>query len=427
MVLAGCGGEEKESTPVGTAAATPAPTGTATGGKPYGAEARAATLSPESSPGITDTEILLGAEVILSGTNGAVYSTLPGATKAYFEYINDTQGGVCGRKIVYKVEDNFDDPARAVETTRRLVEQDKVFAMVGSLSDAAHPATMEFLNERGVPDLLVSAGGARFGADPSANPWTVQMIPSYEIDGTFLGQYISENLTGKTIAVLWENDTIGQDGFAGLKQELDPNSNPIIAEQSYEYTAISINSQMAILAKSKADILVLHSNLGFVAQAMKSADRLGWHPTFLAPYIVTDDMIFQFAPPELIAGTLARSATKMATWRDDPAVARHYELMNQYDGPQPSNFTIYAQILAELAVEILGRSCDNLTREGLMEAAESLRDWHSDLTLDGVKISFSPTDHVAFQSGRFLEAKVDENGKGYWEYFGPITEFQGIS
>jgi len=41
--------------------------------------------------------------------------------------------------------------------------------------------------------------------------------------------------------------------------------------------------------------------------------------------------------------------------------------------------------------------------------------------------SFSPTDHVGFQSGRFLEAKVDENGKGYWEYFGPISEFQGIS
>jgi branched-chain amino acid transport system substrate-binding protein len=314
-----------------------------------------------------------------------------------------------------------------VETARRLVEQDKVFAMVGSLSDAAHPATMEFLNERGVPDLLVSAGGARFGADPSANPWTVQMIPSYTIDGTFLGQYISENLPGKTVAVLWENDTIGQDGFAGLKQELDPSSNPIIAEQSYEYTAISINSQMANLAKSNADILVLHSNLGFIAQAIKSADRLGWHPKSLAPYIVTDDMIFSFAPPDLIAGTLARSATKMATWRDDPAVARHYELMNKYDGPQPSNFTIYAQILAELTVEVLNRSCDNLTREGVMEAVESIKDFHSDLTLDGVNFSFSSTDHVGFQSGRFLEAKVDENGKGYWEYFGPITEFQGIS
>ena len=84
--------------------------------------------------------------MILSGTNGAVYATLPKATKAYFDYINDTQGGVCGRKIVYKYEDNFDDGARGLETVRRLVEQDKVFAMVGSLSDVAHPGHL------GVPE-----------------------------------------------------------------------------------------------------------------------------------------------------------------------------------------------------------------------------------------------------------------------------------
>ena len=78
-------------------------------------------------------------------------------------------------------------------------------------------------------------------------------------------------------------------------------------------------------------------------------------------------------------------------------------------------------------MEALKKSCDNLTREGLMEAVESTKDWHSDLMLDGVNISFSPPDHVGFQSSRYLEAKVDANGKGYWEYFGPVREFQGES
>ena len=91
----------------------------------------------------------------------------------------------------------------------------------------------------------------------------------------------------------------------------------------------------------------------------------------------------------------------------------------------PSNFTMYAQILGEIAVDILSRSCDNLTREGLMEAVESTKDFHSPLMLDGVNISFSPTDHVGFQSSRYLEVKVDANGKGSWEYFGPVREFQG--
>ena len=431
-VAAACGGGEEEK-PTGTA--TPAATGSpgtptasgTPGAQVCGAAARQATISSGPTPGVTDTEIVIGAEAILSGSNGAVYATLPGSTKAYFDYINDTEGGVCGRKIVYKVEDNQDDPARALEAARRLVEQDKIFAFVGSLGDGPHPGSWEWINEQGVPDLLVSAGGARFGADPCGHPWEVQMIPSYTIDATFLGQYISEYHPGKTVAVLWENDTIGQDGFAGLKQTLDPSSNPIVADQSYEYTAVSINSQMANLAKSNADVLVIHGNLGFTAQAIKTADRMGWHPQFVGPYINNDDLIFQFVSPEIVKGMVTTNANKLAISHDtDPAVAKHFEIMQKYGGPAPSNFTIYAQILGELAVEILSRSCDNLTREGVMEAAESIKDWHSDLALDGVNFSFSPTDHVAYQSSIFMKATVDENGKGKWEFFGPVRQFQGI-
>ena len=113
----------------------------------------------------------------------------------------------CGGEQQTPGEDNFDDPSRAVEVARKLVEQDKVFAMVGSLDDAPHPASWEYLNEKGGPDILVSAGGHRFGADPQAHPWTFQMIPSYTIEGAFFGQHISENLSGKTVAVLWRTTT----------------------------------------------------------------------------------------------------------------------------------------------------------------------------------------------------------------------------
>jgi len=419
VALAACGGGE-DGTPAGTAVATGSPAA-----QVCGPAAREATIKPGPTPGITDTEILLGGEVILSGTNGAVYATIPGATKAYFDYINDTQDGVCGRKIVYKYEDNNDEGARGLEVARKLVEQDKVFAMVGSLSELSHPATWEYLNNNGVPDLLVSAGGERFGVDPCGHPWTIQMIPSYTIDGTFLGQYISEYHPGKTVAVLWENDTIGQDGFAGLKKALDPSKNQIVADQSYEYTAISISSQVANLARSNAGVLVIHSNLGFISQAVEAADRLGWHPQLVGPYTVTDDLIFQFISPALIKDMVGTNVNKLSGDKTDPAVAQHVEIMRDYHGPAATNFTIYAQILAELAVEILSRSCDNLTREGVMEAAESIQDWHSDLSLDGVTISFSPTDHVAFQSSRYLQVKVDENGKGSWEYFGELRQFQG--
>jgi branched-chain amino acid transport system substrate-binding protein len=418
LALAACGGGDEEE-PTGTAA-TGSPSATVVGTTtPAGT-----TTSATPAPGISDTEILLGAEVILSGTMGAVYATIPKATNAYFNYINDTEGGVCGRKIVYQYEDNFDDPAKAVEVARKLVDQDQVFAMLGSLGDAPHPATMEYLNEKEVPDILVSAGGHRFGAEPEKYPWTVQMIPDYTIEATFYGRYISENLPGEDVAVLWENDPVGIDALAGLKEGLDPSKNEIVADEPFDNTAISISSQIANLKKTGAGVAVAFASPGFTAQAMKNAERLGWKPQWFMGYINSDDMMFSFVSPELLNGAITFQALKLAAWRDDPAVARHYELMQKYGGPTPTNFTIYAQALAETAVEILKNTCDNLTREGLMDAVESLKDFHTDLMLDDVTVSFSDTDHTGFQTGHMLRATLDEQGQGKFEYFGPLLVFE---
>ncbi len=172
-----------------------------------------------------------------------------------------------------------------------------------------------------------------------------------------------------------------------------------------------------------AEVVTSVATPGYNAQAIKQADRLGWHPQWFLSYINSDEMTFQFASPELLEGAISMQALKLAVWTDDPAVAQHYEIMDQYGGPTPTNFTIYAQALGELAVEALSRSCDNLTREGLMDAVESIKDWHSDLLTEGVNISFSETDHTAFQTARMLRA-VLEDGKGQWEYFGPLYVFE---
>jgi branched-chain amino acid transport system substrate-binding protein len=393
--------------------ATPTPGGTPT------AEATGTPAATAEVPGITDTEILLAADVPLSGALAAVYATIPQATEAYFNYINDTQGGVCGRKIVYKVEDNLDDPARAMEVVRKLVEEDEVFAMVGSLGDAPHPATWDYLNENGVPDILVSVGSHMFGADPQGHPWTVQMIGSNRLEGLAFGQYISQNLPGKQVAVLYPNLAMGTDCLQGVKDGLDPDKNEIVSEQSFEITAVSISSQVNSMKNSGAEVVVSNGTPGFTSQAIKQADRLGWHPQWFLSYVSADQMMFQFVSPELLEGTVSFQGVKLATWTDDPAVAEHHRLMKKYGGPTPTNFTVYAQTVGEVAVEALSRTCDNLTRDGLMDAVESLDRFHSDLFLDEVSISLSDTDHRALEDGVMLRATV-EDGKGKWEFFGPL-------
>jgi len=399
--------EEEEGTPTGTPAAEA--TGTAT--------------PAAEVPGITDTEIILGADCPLSGATAAIYAMIPQATEAYFEYINDTQGGVCGRKIVYKVRDSQDDPAKAIEAVRKLVEHDEVFAMVGSLGDNPHPAVWEYLNENEVPDILCSAGASQYGADPQGHPWTVQMIPSYKIEATFFGRYISENLPGKKVAVLYGNTVMGFDCLEGARNGLDPDKNEIVSEQTHEAGTITVRSQITNMKSSGAEVIITNMDPGLTSQAIKEADRQGWHPHWFISYINSDETMFLFVRPELLEGAISLQALKLAGWTDDAAVARHYEIMRDYGGPAPTNFSVYAQVLAEVAVEVLSRSCDNLTREGLMDALESIQDFHSDLMLDEVNVSFSDTDHTAFQTARMLRAVV-EDGKGKFEYFGPLYVFE---
>jgi branched-chain amino acid transport system substrate-binding protein len=408
-LVVGCGGGEEAGTP--TPGTTLTPTASPEGGAAVG-------------PGVTDTEILLGAHGPLSGVLGAVYAAIPQAEQAYFKYINETQGGVCGRKIVLKVEDDQMDPARALQVTRKLVEGDGVLAIVGALGDQAHSAVWDYLNENGVPDLLLSAGSHKWTSDPVGHPWTIPFIPDYTIEGTFLGKYISENLPGAKVGVLYENDDFGKDGLAGVKMSLDPDKNPLVSEQAYETTAVTISSQTANIKNSGAEAVVLYANMGFLVQFLTEAYRLDWHPQLLTSYVNADPTIlFQFVRPELVEGLITRQAQKLPDWTDDPAVIRHQEIMQEYGGPIVSSMSIYAQTLAELAVDILSRACDNLTRQGLMDAAESTYEWHSDLMLDGITITITPTDHIAFEQGRFVRVVVVD-GKGKFEYFGPITTYE---
>jgi ABC-type branched-subunit amino acid transport system substrate-binding protein len=417
VVASGCSGGDEGGTSENTK--TPVAATQAAAGTPVAATGSAAT-DGQVGPGVTDTEILIGAHSPISGALGAVYAMIPRATGAYFDYVNDTQGGVCGRKIVYKVEDDNYDPAKGLEMTRKLVEQDSVLATVGNLGDLPHASAFDYLNDAGVPDLLVSAGAHKYGADPQGHPWTVQMIPDYRNEATFFGQYISESLPGKKVAVLYENQDFGIDGLAGVKQGLDPGKNQLVAEQPYEPTAIDIRSEIANLKNSGAEVVVLYTTPGFTAQAVRNADRLGWKPQFLASYVNSDDILFQFVTPQLLEGMVTFQALKLAAWRDDPAVAKHHEIMSKYGGPVPSNFTIYAQSLGELAVEMLSRACDNLTRQGLMDVIESIQGWRSDLLLEGIDITISDADHTALDAGRMLRVVVDENGKGSFEYFGDV-------
>jgi len=407
LVLAvACEDEEEEATPTGSPAAT-------------------VTESPTSagvSIGITDDKIILGSHFAKSGTYGAAFAPVLAGLEAYFKYVNAEEGGVCGRQIDFRAEDDQYDPARAVEAVRKLVEEDEVFAIVAGLGTAAHSAVWEYLNEEGIPDLWIMTGAHKWAADVEAHPWSVAILPDYFVAGSITGQYISENMAGKKVGVLYQNDDFGMDHVDGLKNGLDPTKNEVVSEQSFESTAVDIRSQINNLKNAGAEIVFGACIPGHCAQLAKAADQMGWDVQIFMSYVNSDAAMFSYSNPVAMEGVITLQANKMYDWTDDPAIAEHHRIMQEYGDLPPGNFTIVGQVAGELTVDALSRTCDNLTREGLMDAVHDFEDYQSDLSLLGVTLTLSPTDHLGFEVMRMLRATL-VNGKGKWEYFGDVISF----
>jgi ABC-type branched-subunit amino acid transport system substrate-binding protein len=382
--------------------------------------------------GLPAGKIILGSHFVQSGTYGAAFAPVLKGLQGYFNYLNADveeggKGGVCGRKIVLKAEDDQYDPSLAVSVTRKLVEQDKVFAFVAGLGTAAHSAVWDYLNEKGIPDLWVMAGEHIFNADPHGHPWTVPLLPDYVVEGTIFGKYISENFPGQKVGILYQNDDFGRNVLEGLQNGLDPTKNELVSPQSYESTAIDIRSQVANAKQAGATVMVCACIPPPAAQAIKGATAMGWRPQWLIDYVDSDPIMFSFATPKEMEGTLSLQSNKLIDWTDDPAVAKHIDIMNKYGSYPAGNYTIVGQVAGQLMEEVLNRSCNNLTRRGLMDAVESLRDFKADPSVDvslpGVTITITPDDHMAVEAMRFLRAKVVD-GQGVWEYEGDLVSFR---
>ncbi|KPK22278.1 MAG: hypothetical protein AMJ76_00140 [Dehalococcoidia bacterium SM23_28_1] len=414
VVAVACGEEEEEGTPTGT----PAAAVTATPGA-------AETPSPAGEvPGITDTEIILGSHFAQSGTYGAAFAPVLAGTKAYFNYVNAEEGGVCGRQIVFKAEDDQYDPAQAVGVVRKLVEEDKVFATVVNLGTAAHSAVWEYLNEEGIPDLWIMSGAHKWAADPVAHPWSVAILPDYFVEGTIVGRYISENLPDKKVGIIYQNDDYGKDELAGLKNGLDPDKNELVSEQSYESTAVDIRSQVTNLKNAGAEVVHGACIPGHCAQLVKAAQQMDWDVQIFIGYVNSDPAMFTYSNPQAMEGVITLQANKLYDWTDDPAIAEHHRIMSEYGDLPPGNFTVVGQAAAELTVEALRATCDNLTREGLIDTINTIfKDYQGELSLPGITMTLSPTDHLAFEQMKLLRATLTEDGKGKWEYFGDIISF----
>ena len=354
---------------------------------------------PATDPGVTVTSVLLGGTVPLTGEAAAFGTVAPGA-KAYFDYVN-AKGGVNGRKIEYRYYDDAYNPTQTVQLTRRLVEQDRVFAVFNSVGTQNNLAVRDYLNAQKVAQLFAADGSQSIGRSWSEYPWTMGFLQSYRGEGGVYGKTIARTRPKAKIAVLYENTELGLDMLTGLTRAIAGKGPRIVAKQSYEFTGADVSGQVGLLKASGADTLMLFATPKFFLNAIRAAHNLGWKPQVYIASVSIEPTIMgiaRFNAPELTKGALSIAFVKNPNdpiWAKDPAVALYRSIMRKYDptGKPTDVYNWYGMTVAWTMVETLRRAGKNLTRASLLKAAQSLDTTSNPFMLPGIRLKTSRTDY----------------------------------
>src|SRR6201988_1635252 len=328
-------------------------------------------------PGASDTEIKLGQTVPHSGP-GSLYGVLGRVGEAYFQMLNETKGGINGRKMTFLTLDDAYSAPKCVEATRRLVEQEEVLALFGSLGTAPQTAVHKYLNSKGVPQLLLNTGASKWN-DPKNFKWTMAGLPLYPTEARILAKHVVAVKPNAKIGILYQNDDFGRDFLGPFKKVLeDAGGNAkVIMEQTYDLAEPTIDSQIINLSKSGADVFYNISTGKASSQSIRKVAELGWKPLQLLSAGSTGRSILSAAGFDNAAGIVAiRYAKDAGTPRreKDPEVMGFEELRQKYlPSVDPDNTIAYAGYgQAVTRGEILRRCGNELTRESLLRQAGNL-------------------------------------------------------
>jgi branched-chain amino acid transport system substrate-binding protein len=386
--------------------------------KTDGSTSSGAADKESGTPGVTATEIKIGQCMPYSGPASS-YGAIGRGDVAYFKMIND-KGGINGRKInLISLDDGY-NPAKAVEQTRKLVENEGVAFVFNSVGTANNTAVQSYLNQKKVPQLFVASGADKWG-DPAKNPWTIGWQPSYRTESRIYARYVMKEKPAAKLCVLYQNDDFGKDYLIGLREGFgDQYDKFVIKTVSYEVTDPTVDSQVVSLQAAGCDVLVTAATPKFAAGAIRKVFDIGWKPLHLLSNVAVS-LIAVLKPAGvdkstgIISGLYLKDPSD-PTMKDDPGMNAYRAFMKQYlpDLDPTDGNTVYAYSASATLAKVLTACGNDLSRENIMKQAASLSKLVVPLVVPGIEINTSATNFhplSQIQLGRFNGTNFDRFGE----------------
>ena len=324
--------------------------------------------------GVTDTEILLGGS---NSFSGPLAFTGEQMTKygidLYFKVVNDA-GGIHGRRVRTVYYDDGYKPQEAVANTKKLVEQDRVFAIIAPQGSPPVVATLGYLEEQKVPMLFP------YQSSPvtRGKKYVFQGMTVSDRSSVMMIDYLAGQRKYKRFAAIYQDDEYGKSFLTAFEKDLGRHGLKLVASESVKRGVTDVSAQIAKLQAAKPDVTFLVLVPGPAAQALKERQKIGWTTTLMVSTgPLTDERYLA------LAGEAAEGVEGLSLWPDPltselPGVKLYRQHMQKYfPKNEPNRYSIAGYFAGMLFAEGAKRAGRALTRDSLIAALEGIKGFES--------------------------------------------------
>ena len=339
--------------------------------------------------GVSSSTILFGQAAALEGPSSALGQGMRQGILAAFAEIN-ARGGVHGRKLELISRDDGYDPDRSAAQTIKLIEEDKVFALIGAVGTPTTTVTVPIAKAKNVPFIGPFTGAGFLRAPDLHN--VVNIRASYGAEAEAWIKHLTEDLHLKNIAIFYQDDSYGRDGLAGVKLALEKRGMELTSEGTFERNTKAVGSAMRTLKRAEPEAVVMVGTYGPCAEFIKLARKSGFNPVFVNISFVGANALAKELGPEG-QGVIVSQVVPFP-WDASVKVVADYQAAEKALDPnlRPDFVSLEGYLSGRLVAAALEMAGPNPTRADMLQLINDVGrfDISGDIITVGQKMNHAP-------------------------------------
>lgn len=353
--------------------------------------------------GVSSSKIVFGQVAALTGPAQDLGQGMRQGILAAFDDAN-RQGGVSGRTLELKSIDDGYEPEKTVAATKQILDDDKVFAMIGAVGTPTSKASQPIATEAKVP-FIGPFTGAEFLRTPY-NRYVVNVRASYFEETEAWVEHLTRDLGITRIAILYQDDAFGLAGLEGVQRALAKRNMTLVASGSFKRNTTAVKSALLDIMKGNPEAVVTVGPYKPVAEFIKLAHQVKINPVFVAISFVGSDSLAQELGNDG-AGVIVSQVVPFPFDTSLPVVAAYQSALTTDDAKaKPGFVSLEGYLVGRLVVEALKRVDGEPTRENLLDAI-----YRAPFDLGGVTLKYGPARNQGSDQVFFTILQADGSFK----------------